>query len=124
MKHLSPAIILVLQVALAASAQTPHSRPTTTFDKTPSEMLERLSNGREGGEDCRWDIADHLGKPKNKALLLSAFEKTTDEDKRLGIIYALYRISDAEISQFFNGLIRNKYDDGEELYYPLNYLAK
>jgi len=86
--------------------------------------LERLANPETCGEECRWDIANVLGKRKNKAFLLSEFQKKKDGNHRLGIIYALYRINDREVAAFFKRLIADGYDDGEDLYYPLNYLAK
>ncbi len=89
-----------------------------------TELLKRLADVQNCGEECMWSIADTLGKPQNKTFLLSAFQGSPSNNEKLGIIYALYRIDDPEVTDFFRRLVAEKYDDGEELYYPLNYLAK
>lgn len=118
-------VFLILVLAASVMAQQP-SRATIvpSNEDHRSQLLRRLSDARECGEECRWKIADVLGKMKNKAFLLTAFRTANNSDEKLGIIYALYRINDPEVEAFFKQLITEKYDDGEELYYPLNYLAK
>jgi hypothetical protein len=114
----------VLLASLAVAAQSPNNSPATLAADPRERLLDKLSNVAECGQDCRWKIADVLGKPKNKTFLLSEFQKSTNQEQRLGIIYALYRLKGHDVAGFFRGLVREKYDDGEELYYPLNYLAK
>jgi len=71
-----------------------------------------------------WEVADALGKVENRDFLFAQFQTTKNADERLGIEYALYRIDDPEVAAFFKQLVTDAYDDGELLYYPLNYLAK
>lgn len=96
---------------------------TEAEDHRPA-LLERLTDVENCGPECRWEVADTLGKPGNERFLLTAFEMAKSGGEKLGIIYALYRIDDAKVESFFKQLMVEKYDDGEELYYPLNYLAK
>lgn len=92
-------------------------------DDPREESLKRLS-GKECEKECRWEVADVLGRSQNKTFLLSAFQTRKNSEEKLGIIYALYRIDDPEVEAFFKQLVAKKYNDGEDLYYPLNYLAK
>src|SRR5262245_47807468 len=112
--------VLLLAAAATGMAQSPSADAITLSGKSPSELLDTLSDVERCGETCRWDIADILGKPKNKAFLLAEFQKRKDKDQQLGIIYSLYRVNDPDIAIFFKRLVSEHYDDGEELYYPLN----
>jgi len=115
---------MLLLAALVTAQESPRATVAPSGKNHRAELLKRLSDGQECGEDCRWDIADALGKSKNKTFLLTAFQTAESSDEKLGIIYVLYRIDDPEVEAFFKKLVVEKYDDGEELYYPLNYLAK
>jgi hypothetical protein len=116
--------IFILIAALLGTAQTRQHGSAPHSDEARTKLLDKLSNVEECGAACRWEIAVSLGKPINKTFLLAEFRKRPNEEQRLGIIYALYRIHNEEVATFFKQLVNEKYDDGEELYYPLNYLAK
>jgi hypothetical protein len=117
-------VMLLATAATGMAQQSPSADASVLSNKSRSELLDSLSDVERCGEPCRWDIADILGKPKNKAFLLSEFQRRKDEDQQLGIIYSLYRVNDPDIATFFKRLVGDGYDDGEDLYYPLNYLAK
>jgi hypothetical protein len=65
-----------------------------------TELLRRLSDSQNCGQDCRWEIADRLGKPANTMFLLTSFQRAKSSEEKLGIIYALYRIDDQELRLF------------------------
>jgi hypothetical protein len=98
--------------------------PSLAQEDARTNTLKRLADVKNCGEECMWSVAETLGKPQNKTFLLGAFQTSATSSSKLGIIYALYRIDDPEVAAFFRQLVAEKYDDGEELYYPLNYLAK
>jgi hypothetical protein len=118
------AILLLIVSAGARGQDKGDSALASLRRKTRAELVECFSTLDSCGAQSNWDIADALGTKANKAFLLSEFRGRKDPDQRLGIIYSLYRIDDTEIAAFFKKLVAERFDDGEELYYPLNYLAK
>jgi hypothetical protein len=115
--------LLLLFAPLVMAQETP--QPAAPAQGNHREtLLHRLSDVKSCGDECRWQVADALGKPENKTFLLTAFRNANTSEEKLGISYALYRIDDPQIEAFFKRLIAEGYDDGEGLYYPLNYLAK
>ena len=118
-------LVPLLLLNIFASAQETPSSNLPLADKTPKQLLQCFSDLQNMcGAGDRWEIADVLGHQENKPFLLSEFWKTRNEERRLGIIYSLYRINDPEVAAFFRRLVSRRFDDGESLYYPLNYLAK
>jgi len=117
-------VVLGFLSATAQGQTVNASKPVDLKSKSCTELIQCFSSPDWCGADSRWDIADVLGKRENKAFLLSEYRERRDEAQRLGIIYALYRINDPEVAAFFKRLVAERFDDGEELYYPLNYLAK
>jgi hypothetical protein len=125
MRNAGIGVLLLLLVTWGAAAQRRGgSKSANLRQKTRSELVECFSAADNCGAQNPWEIADALGKPKNESFLLSAFPRRKNADQRLGIIHSLYRINDPEVAAFFKKLVRERFDDGEELYYPLNYLAK
>src|SRR5215469_4428590 len=119
------ALVSLLLLSMFGSAQNSSSPRSSLADKTPKQLLRCLTKVTNtcGAEDP-WEIAEALGNQRNKRFLLSEFWKTRNEERRLGIIYSLYYINSPDVATFFRRLVRRGFDDGEELYYPLNYLAK
>jgi hypothetical protein len=120
------AAALVLGVCLSAFAQAQqHATESASLaNLSPAELLQCFSELNKCGAASNWELADVLGKSSNKAFLFSEFQRSRDQQQQLGIIYALYRIDDPEVDAFFRKLVAGRFDDGEDLYYPLNYLAK
>jgi hypothetical protein len=122
-----PAAILTIFLALAmslATAQQANDNDSALKGKTREQLIACFSAQDVCGADTEWEIADSLSKPENKAFLLAQFHARSNREQKNGIIYALYHIDDPEVAAFFTKLIEDRYQDGGELYYPLNYLAK
>lgn len=120
---MSLAGILLLAVGFAAAQKLP-SKTGFLAGKTRKQLIDCFSSSTLCGAYNMWDIADALDKPGNETFLLSQFQKRKSKEQQLGIIYSLYHIKDQRVEAFYKRLIAEKYNDGEYLYYPLNYLAK
>lgn len=123
-KGAAVASVMLALIATFAMALKASSSNSPLAGKTRAQLLDCFSSTHMCGVESMWDIANVLGKRKNEAFLLSQFRARETMEQRLGIIYSLYRINDPKVAAFYKHLIAERFDDGEYLYYPLNYLAK
>ena len=124
MKSARISIILLVILGSLTEAQHKSNVDSALKGKTREQLIACFSVQDLCGADGEWDIADSLSKASNKAFLFSQFQARGDMEQKSGIIHALYHIDDPEVAAFFQKLVEEHYRDGEELYYPLNYLAK
>lgn len=123
-KIVSVVILLPLLCPLFVCAQRTSGTDSPLSGKTRAELIQCFADRNLCGAESKWDVADLLGKTGYKEFLLSEFELTRNAEEKSGIIYALYKIDDPAVAAFFKRLVKESFDDGESLYYPLNYLAK
>ncbi|HKE22376.1 MAG TPA: hypothetical protein VKB88_08300 [Bryobacteraceae bacterium] len=71
-----------------------------------------------------WSIAEELVKRGGIHSLAGVYWRSKDRAVRAGIEKVAYRQDSQEALDFMRRVVAAKVDDGEDRYYPLNYLAK
>src|SRR5579862_5476970 len=78
------------------------------------------------GEDkaSGWPISDELARRGNPHDLLTRFWKEPNWEIRDGIEHVAYHFDTPEVTAFMQRVLTEHAKDGEDLYWPVNYLAK
>jgi hypothetical protein len=106
--------------------------PTCSLAQADSPLLEKLSTDQllECFADhsiCgagHWEIADVLSKRDVLGSLMARYWGEPKVEIRGGIEKVAYRNNSAQVEHFMRKIRAYQMDDGENLYYPINYLAK
>ena len=75
-------------------------------------------------ESDSWSIADELKKRGHTAALFESYWKVMNPAARAGIEKVAYREDSPEARKFLRQVVARQINDGEDLYYPFNDLAK
>ena len=89
-----------------------------------ASLIACFANWQLCGVDNKWDIADELARRGDVSPLLRRYWREPDPDIRNGIECVAYRFDSPEVLQFMKAAVAKKVDDGEDRYYPIQYLAK
>lgn len=125
---------LILRSLLVFSLCTTfHCIAQTNADQQPEPDIKKFSIAQliacfgtpgECGDNDTWAIADEFARRKYLAPLLQRYWKEPKFTIRVGIEYVAYRFNTPEVTLFMRRVVKEKIDDGEDRYYPINYLAK
>lgn len=80
--------------------------------------------GTGEGPASGWPISDELARRGNIRELLTRFWKESKPTLRGGIEHVAYHFDNPEVTAFMRKIFEERIDDGEGLYWPINYLAK
>ncbi len=75
-------------------------------------------------ERSDWDIADELLKRDAVHELLGSYWKESRFMVRNGIEKVAYQANSGEVTAFMRSIVAEKVDDGDDDYFPVNYMAK
>src|SRR5215831_3439527 len=76
------------------------------------------------GAASGWPISDELARRGNPGKILAHFWQEPKWQIRNGIEHVAYHFDTPEVTAFMQHVLAEHKEDGEELYWPLNYLAK
>jgi hypothetical protein len=76
------------------------------------------------GENNGWPISDELARRGDPSKILARFWHEPKWAIRNGIEHVAYHFDNPEVTAFMQRVLAEHKDDGEELYWPVNYLAK
>jgi hypothetical protein len=102
---------------------------THRLPKLPSEELVQCFDDWKicgVGEDHAngWPISDELARRGNPRSLLVRYWNEPKWTIRGGIEHVAYHFHDPEVAAFMRRVLSERPEDGEDLYWPVNYLAK
>jgi hypothetical protein len=80
--------------------------------------------GAADGSASGWQISDELARRPGHEELYSLFWRERSWEIRDGIEHVAYHFDDDTSADFMRRVFRVNQDDGEDLYYPVNYMAK
>jgi hypothetical protein len=131
-REVAPAFVLVagrwcflLLLVLITSHVTAQDKPAkTNLRKFPTEKLLSCFDDWKVCEGSDWDIADELLKRDAVHELLDLYWKESRFRVRNGIEKVAYHVDSAEVTAFMRRIIVENIDDGEDDYFPVNYMAK
>ncbi len=98
-------------------AQTPLSKMST------QKLLSCFADASICGAG-EWVIADALAKRDELPFLIGEYWRENNPEIRNGIEKVAYRKKSSVATRFMEKILATHMDDGEDLYYPINYLAK
>jgi hypothetical protein len=113
---------LLLFVAPPGKAQDKASKPD--LKKLPTERLLSCFDDWKVCEESDWNIADELLKRGIVHDLLGIYWRDSRFMVRNGIEKVAYQVDSAEVVDFMRRIVVEKVDDGEDDYFPVNYMAK
>lgn len=80
--------------------------------------------GAEEDRASGWQISDELARRGNPHDLLVRYWNEPKWTIRDGIEHVAYHFDSPEVTSFMQKVLAKRLDDGEDLYWPVNYLAK
>jgi hypothetical protein len=97
--------------------------------KLPSEQLVACFDdwkicGVGEGQASGWPISDELARRGNLHELLARYWKEPKWTIRGGLEHVAYHFHNPEVTFFMRRALSERVEDGEDLYWPVNYLAK
>lgn len=116
------AVILLALITYSVRAQDKVSKPNLKKFST-GQILSCFDDWKvcEKGD---WDIADELLKRNVVHELLDLYWKEPRFMVRNGIEKVAYQVNSGEVTVFMRRIVVEKVDDGEDDYFPVNYMAK
>ncbi len=117
-------LLLFLASALFVDAATAQRCEAQDLRKFSSKVLISCFTSLKPCFADQWMIADELARRGSTDSIFALYWKTKDEALRAGIEKIAYRRSDEAALAFMRKVLQTGLDDGQELYVPLNYLAK
>ncbi|OAI57652.1 hypothetical protein AYO50_01055 [Acidobacteria bacterium SCGC AG-212-P17] len=76
------------------------------------------------GQASGWPISDELARRGDPSKILARFWKEPKWTIRNGIEHVAYHFHTPEVTAFMQSVLAEHKEDGEDLYWPVNYLAK
>jgi hypothetical protein len=125
---LIPALLAIL-AALPSSGQAPESYGQSDLSKFSDDQLLACFNdwkicGTGEGQAEGWPISDELARRGNIHELIGRYWAEPKWLIRSGIEDVAYHFDTPEVTAFMKRIVAEKVYDGEDRYWPMNYLAK
>lgn len=119
-------LIFLLVFSPRISGRQISSSPTETDLKrlTAEKLLSCFDDWKVCNDQDTGDIADELARRGEIAPILERYWNEPNLYIRNGIERVAYKVNSPEVSEFMRQVLAKKVDDGENRYYPVNYLAR
>jgi hypothetical protein len=114
--------VILAFVTLPGKAQDKTSKPD--LKKFSTEKLLSCFDDWRVCEESDWNIADELLKRNVVHELLGLYWNESRFMARNGIEKVAYQANSAEVTDFMRRIVVERVDDGEDDYFPVNYMAK
>lgn len=115
----------ILGIVSIAAARQPAARPRPSplAKMSTQELVNCFADSTVCGAN-NWDVADVLAKRDVLRSLIARYWREKNPEIRSGIEKVAYRKNSPVATKFMKKVVTSRIDDGEDLYYPINYLAK
>lgn len=110
--------------ATAISAELVRRMPDMSTDRLLNCFADWHLCGVKEGDPNGTPISDEIARRGNPAPLLDRYWKEPSPAIRAGIEHVAYHFDSPQIMSFMEAAFAKRLDDGEDMYFPANYLAK
>ena len=121
-------VLLILASLFSFSQSTKNSAKSGLSGFTSDKLIACFDDwkicGVGEGRASGWPISDELARRGNPQVYMLRYWKEPRRAIRNGIEHVAYHFDNPEVTSFMHKILIERVDDGEDRYWPVNYLAK